>query len=200
MEGSQLDKDFAGLDTARQQDFICQIADVFKLVQSYQLPASVKGFGRLGFDHSGNIVTGPTTIPCGGPFNEFHEMYTQMLRRQLLETDSSERIGGWRRNGIRDRLDRFAVEGIAQQVKTNSIPRPTLVHGDFSETFKRIFLRANRERNITLPMFGQTDLCLTRYLQHAIRPANEPTDRDPRLRICPHRLPRRRILLFLPHH
>jgi hypothetical protein len=139
MDGSQLDKDFGGLDAARQQDLIRQIADVYKLVQSYQLPTSVKGYGGLGFDDAGNIVTGPTTIPCGGPFNEFHEMYAQMLRRQLLETDSSERIGGWRRNGLRDRLDRFAAEGIAEQVMANSIPRSTLVHGDFSETSNQAF-------------------------------------------------------------
>ncbi|KAK0127737.1 hypothetical protein ONS96_007251 [Cadophora gregata f. sp. sojae] len=138
MAGTQLDKEFHGLDRDHQQDILHQIADVFKLIQSYSLPKSVKGYGGLSFNESGEIVTGPTTIPCGGPFSEFHEMYTQMLRRQLIESDTSERIAGWRRNHLRDRLERFVTNGIAKQVAENSIARQTLVHGDFN-TFNMLF-------------------------------------------------------------
>lgn len=146
MGGTQLDQDFRGLDPERRRDLLRQIAEVFKLIQSFRLPDSVNGYGGLGFNESGDIVTGPTTIPCGGPFSYFHEMYTQMLRRQLLESDSSERIAGWRRNGLRDRLERFASCGIAEQVMANSIPRQTLVHGDFSEPFPGTMLQEIRFR------------------------------------------------------
>lgn len=116
MRGTPLDKDFGGLDLDRRRQILHQIADVFKLIQSYSLPDSAKGYGGLAFNESGDIVTRPTTIPCGGPFSELHEMYTQILRRQLLESDSSERIAGWHRNGLRDRLELFASDGIARQV------------------------------------------------------------------------------------
>jgi hypothetical protein len=122
------------LDVDRQQDILRQVADVYKLIESYKLPESVKGYGGLAFNDAGDIITGPTTIPCGGPFSEFHEMYTQMLRRQLDESDTSERLAGWRPIGLRDRLERFASDGIAKQVMENSISRQTLVHGDFSES------------------------------------------------------------------
>jgi len=125
MAGTQLDKEFHSLDRDHKQDVLHQIADVFKLIQSYSLPESVKGYGGLSFNESGDIVTGPTTIPCGGPFPEFHEMYMQMLRRQLIESDTSERIAGWRRNDLRDRLERLATNGTAKQVAENSIPRQT---------------------------------------------------------------------------
>lgn len=134
MAGAQLDKEFHGLDRDHKQDILHQIADVFKLIQSYSLPESVKGYGGLAFNECGEIVTGPTTIPCGGPFSEFHEMYMQMLRRQLIESDTSERIAGWRRSDLRDRLERFVTNGIAKQVVENSIARQTLVHGDFSKS------------------------------------------------------------------
>lgn len=135
MRGTQLDQNFRGLDPKLRRDLLRQIAEVFKLIQSFRLPDSVDGYDGLRFNKSSDIVTGPTTIPCGGPFSDYHEMYTQMLRRQLLEPDTSERIAGWRRNGLRDRLERFASCGITEQIIANCIPRQTLVHGDFSELF-----------------------------------------------------------------
>lgn len=88
-------KEFDGLDRDHKQDILHQIANVFKSIQGYPLPDSVKGYRGLAFNESGEIVTGPTEIPCGGPFSEFHEMYIQMLRRQLIESDTSELIAGW---------------------------------------------------------------------------------------------------------
>ncbi|KAG9228693.1 kinase-like domain-containing protein [Amylocarpus encephaloides] len=138
MTGVQLDKEIPGLDRDLKQGILYQIADVFKLIQSYSLPESVKGYGGLTFNAFGEIVTGPTTIPCGGPFSEFYEMYVQMLHRQLIESDTSERIVGWRRNNLRDRLERFVTSGIAKRVVENSVARQTLVHGDFN-TFNMLF-------------------------------------------------------------
>ena len=139
MPGAQLDKEMDSLDRAPQQDILRQVADVVKLIQSFPLPDSVEGYGGLAFNESGEIVSGPTTIPCGGPFSEFHEMYVQMLRRQLIESDTSERIAGWRRNGLRDRLEHFATDGLANRVAENAVPRQTLVHGDLGQSLVRIF-------------------------------------------------------------
>lgn len=77
---SEHERSFQALDKVRKRDLLRQIAEVFKLIQSYELPASVKGYGGLRFDKEGKIIIGPTTIPCGGPFETFLEMYAQMLR------------------------------------------------------------------------------------------------------------------------
>lgn len=133
--GLQLDAVFGGLPEERQVDVLNQVAAVYKLIQDFRVPNSVQGYGGLSFDDSGRVRSGPTTIPCGGPFSQFYEMYAQMLRRQLDETDTSERLRGWRRNSLRDRLERFASQGIAQSVNDNAVSRQTLIHGDFSKSF-----------------------------------------------------------------
>jgi hypothetical protein len=135
MEGIQLDKTFKDLDRINKQDILYQIADVVKLIQNYSVPETVQGYGGLSFNESGEIVTGPTTIPCGGPFTEYHDMYVQMLRRQLDESDTSKRIAGWQRNNLRGRLDQFLADGIKNRVMENSVARQTLVHGDLSKFF-----------------------------------------------------------------
>lgn len=134
---------FEDLPEDKKRDLLTQIAAVFKFIQSYELPPSVKGYGGLRFDEAGNIVTGPTSIPCGGPFETYPEMHAQMLRFQLREADRSENIvRGWREANsepnslsLRDRLDNFAASNeIAKIARENSISRPTLVHGDFGES------------------------------------------------------------------
>lgn len=121
--GAQLDQEFQGLEHSLKQDILRQVADVFKLIQDYSLPESVKGYGGLGFNESGHVITGPTAIPCGGPFSELQDMYLQMLRRQLAESDTSERIGGWHANNLRGRLEAFASNGMAQKAAQSSIAR-----------------------------------------------------------------------------
>ena len=95
----------------------------------------MKGYGGLRFDKDGTIVTGPMTIPCGGPFVTFPEIYVQMLHHQLRESDRDITIvRGWR-GDLRDRLDHLANDdrGIGRIVEENLVQRPTLVHGDFGQ-------------------------------------------------------------------
>lgn len=131
--GVQLDKSFGSLDSERQRDVVRQVVSFYKLLQNYRLPASVQGYGGLGFDEAGQVVTGPTTIPCGGPFDTLPDMYAQMLRRQLDESDTSDRLKGWRQNGLRERLEHFASDGIVRQTRDSCIERRALIHGDFSK-------------------------------------------------------------------
>lgn len=74
------------------------------------------------------------TLPCGGPFQSLLEMHKQMLRKQLEIADDpdAEIVDGWHRSDhdIRERLEHFEVNGLAQLVENNSVDRPTLVHGD----------------------------------------------------------------------
>ncbi|KAI1426826.1 hypothetical protein F5Y12DRAFT_739836 [Xylaria sp. FL1777] len=163
-EGVPLDKAFLDMDRGSQEGIHRQIAQVFKLIQDYELPASAIGYGGLAFDDSGeNIVIGPTTIPCGGPFATLDDMYVQMMRRQLDESDSSSLLQGWRGDGrLRDRLDRFLAEGIAPLVRRNSVARPTLIHGDFN-TFNML----------VDPASGRLTALLDFDLSHVASPAEE---------------------------
>lgn len=138
---------FEDLPEDKKRDLLAQIAAMFKLIQSYELPPTVKAYGGLRFGEAGDIVTGPTAIPCGGPFETYPEMHAQMLRFQLEESDRSENIvRGWREGdlepsgiSLRDRLDNLAAsDGIAKIAGENSISRPTLVHGDFGELHLRL--------------------------------------------------------------
>jgi hypothetical protein len=132
-EGVQLDKIFDDMDLETQQRIQKQITEMFKLIQDYELPASVVGYGGLAFSESGEVVTGPTSIPCGGPFDALEDMYAQMLRWQIADSKTSPPLRGWD-GKLQDRLDRFLAEGIVPLVRDNSEARRTLVHGDLGKT------------------------------------------------------------------
>ncbi|GAB7328401.1 hypothetical protein MBLNU13_g00375t1 [Cladosporium sp. NU13] len=98
-------------------------------------PPSIVGYGGLKFDSSGSVVTGPTTLPCGGPFRSLPEMHKQMLHKQLEIADDpkADIVDGWRSYGnmLRERLEHFEANGLTRIVEENSVNKPTLVHGDF---------------------------------------------------------------------
>ncbi|KAI0202967.1 hypothetical protein F4808DRAFT_458198 [Astrocystis sublimbata] len=127
--GVQLDKAFGNMDPETQQKIQKQIARVFKLIQDCLLPASIVGYGGLAFAKSGEIITGPTPIPCGGPFKTLEDMYAQMMRYQLDDSKTSPILNGWD-DEMQTRLGRFLAEGIVPLVRDNSVARQTFVHGD----------------------------------------------------------------------
>ncbi|KAI5865344.1 hypothetical protein GGS23DRAFT_618394 [Durotheca rogersii] len=110
-QGVQLDKLFGDLGPESQRDVVRQVVPVYKLIQNYQLSVFA--------DH---VVTGPTTIPCGGPFDTLLDMYARMLRRLLDESDTSDRLKGWRQNSRRERLEHFAPHGIVRQTRDSCAP------------------------------------------------------------------------------
>lgn len=134
MSGTSLEDVLPTFSPEAKRRILEEIATVLKSIQCYCLPPSIIGYGGFAFDSSGTIVTGPTTLPCGGPFHSLPEMHKQMLRKQLEIADDhkAEIVDGWRQRGhmLRERLERFEVNGLAQLVEDNSVDRPTLVHGD----------------------------------------------------------------------
>ncbi|KAH8682091.1 hypothetical protein BX600DRAFT_505710 [Xylariales sp. PMI_506] len=111
-----------------------QIAQVVKLIQDYELPPSVKGYGGLGFAEDGSIVTGPTPIHgATGSCETYHQLYTQYLEAQLKFMDQCDIVRGWKDTDLRKRIDQFVAEGFEPLLKqaAEPYPRPTLVHGDF---------------------------------------------------------------------
>ena len=69
---------FQSLGDKTKKDMLEQVARVFKLLQQYQLPASVKGYGGLGFADDGSIAVGPTPVHGAVERCEtYHELYRQ---------------------------------------------------------------------------------------------------------------------------
>ncbi|KAJ3569293.1 hypothetical protein NPX13_g6131 [Xylaria arbuscula] len=127
--GVQLDKAFGKMDPETQQNIQKQIARIFKLIQDCPLPESIVGYGGLAFAKSGEIITGPTSIPCGGPFRTLEDMYAQMIQYQLEDSKTSPVLNGWD-DELQKRLNHFLAEGIVPLVRDNSVTRQTFVHGD----------------------------------------------------------------------
>jgi len=136
MPGSRLEDEFHALDDSEQRDILRQIALIFRAIQAYKLPDSVKGFGGLHFDDHGNVVVGATAIYGGGPCPTHAELYVEMLQTQLGFADKCDVVKGWNDSELRVRIEKFASEGVKPllyQVQSELRLRPTLVHGDFGE-------------------------------------------------------------------
>ncbi|KAK9386022.1 aminoglycoside phosphotransferase [Lipomyces mesembrius] len=133
MKGEELSPDdLAGLDQDNQQLILRQMAKVIKCLQDFQLPSSITGYGGLTFNNEGKITSTLMTVPCGGPFPTYALLCKAMCMWQLDASDRSSHLGGWKENGMRERLDQFFSNGLDQVLTTVSEDRPTLIHGDFS--------------------------------------------------------------------
>jgi hypothetical protein len=134
MSGSPLEDVLATFSSEAKKRILGEIATVLKSIQCYHLPSSIIGYGGFTFGPFGTVVTGPTTLPCGGPFPSLLEMHKQMLRKQLEIADcpEAEIVDAWRQNSykLRERLECFEVNGLARLVEAKSVDKPTLVHGD----------------------------------------------------------------------
>lgn len=81
MRGAALNAEvFEKLDRTAKDSIVADIARIFHLLQQYKLPASVVGYGGLGFDRDGQVVTGPTAIhgttkSCA----TYHELYNECV-------------------------------------------------------------------------------------------------------------------------
>lgn len=131
MPGEPLADKFQSLGTDEKWDIVRQMAQVFKAIQSYELPATVRGFGGLNFDEDGNVVVGATPIHGGGPCETLQELYAEYFRTQLAFADKCDVVRGWRDTPLRDRLDKFAAEKLGELLETLPLEvKQTLVHAD----------------------------------------------------------------------
>ena len=93
MPGYHIDEDDLNkLDHASKKEILTQIAQVCKLFQQYELPASVKGYGGLGFAEDGSVVVGPTPIHGATRHCEdYYELYNECVEFLLLGEDTTDR-------------------------------------------------------------------------------------------------------------
>lgn len=134
MAGDQFCSDFAQMKRDDQERLLDQISDIFKAIQDFRLPESIHGYGGLGFDETGQVVTGPTAIPCGGPFASLTDMYSQFMRLQIDMSEKSSLLAGWKGTDIRERLERFHSKCLPSLMEKLTDQRPTLIHADFGNS------------------------------------------------------------------
>ena len=109
-----------------------QMADVLTVLQQYQLPATVEGYGGLNFGPSGEYVSGPLSILHAGPFTSYGDFVKATIQSKLTKADTDSQVEGWRANGIRSRLDKFIAEELDATMKNMGTFPKVLVHADFS--------------------------------------------------------------------
>ena len=135
MPGANIESEFHGSLSADQQRLVLrQVAEVLKAVQQFELPAAAIGFGGLAFDETndGSVVSGPFVIePYTDSFSDMKSFYRGMLHAQLEEADKTV-ANGWRRDGLRERLDAFVQGGLETLISETfaADTRPNLIIGD----------------------------------------------------------------------
>ena len=133
MPGVRLDQEFWSLTPESQRIVLGQMAEILKALQDYPVPPDVESYGGASFDAQGSIVSGPMTLPVGGPAPSLAALYRSMATRQLELSDKSIVLDGWRQNGIRERLVKFVAQGLEESLSSCQLDRRVLVHGDFSK-------------------------------------------------------------------
>ncbi|KAG8169422.1 hypothetical protein KVR01_000167 [Diaporthe batatas] len=132
-QGSDLDGVFPTLSREAQTSVMEQIADAFLSIQRARVPDSVTGFGSLTFSESGQIVTGEMPLVVGGPWDTYTSLWTAKLKAQVLDSDKSSVLRGWKDSDIRERLDSFlANDGVSRILGSQDISERVLVHGDLT--------------------------------------------------------------------
>lgn len=132
MVGSPLLADFGQMDDEDKVFILRQMADVLTVLQRYQLPSTIRGYGGLDFGPSAEYISAPMSILDGGPFATYEEFVRATIQSKLVKADTDPQVEGWHANGVRARLDKFVAEGLhAAMENMGSFPK-VLVHADFS--------------------------------------------------------------------
>lgn len=133
MAGERLGDKFEALDDEAKRGVIAQIAQMFKHIQQFRLPSSIKGYGGLGFAGDGSIITGPTVIAGGGPSETHSALYAEYLQTQRALSEQCDVIKGWRGTDLPARIKKLAKEKFTGVCEWEQDLRPTLVHADFGK-------------------------------------------------------------------
>jgi len=138
MAGSMPDKTFNDLPLRSKRIILGQMADIFSLIQKFELPSTVNGFGGLRFDEGGEVVSAQMTLVKGGPWEGYEELVMTDLAERLKTAEETVVIGGWRANDVRERLDRWLESGLGTMIK--EVPRRNVcVHADLSKLYHHAF-------------------------------------------------------------
>ncbi|KAI9848520.1 MAG: hypothetical protein M1837_007189 [Sclerophora amabilis] len=130
MPGKTLDTEFAKMALPDQRSVLNQMAQILAKPQQYQLLDAINAYGGLGFDESGNVISGPMTVIHGGPLQTYEALYRETFRLQLVTADKTPVVQGWRLRGVRQRLENFVANGLGGIIQ-EADSKKVLTHGDF---------------------------------------------------------------------
>lgn len=133
--GVPLDMAFKTLTMSQKENVLGQLADVFGGVQKAPLPASIDRYGGVTIDGTGSLVPGQMTTLKGGPWGSYGSFWDNRISSQVEGADRSSIIGGWRLNGVRDRIDKLLEAGLEAVLSGAGVDLSlkTLIHGDLSK-------------------------------------------------------------------
>ncbi|KAL8839661.1 MAG: hypothetical protein Q9170_001667 [Blastenia crenularia] len=138
MAGSPLLDDFDQMSDEDKGFILRQMAAVLTILQQYQIPSTIQGYGGLGFGPSGEYVSAPLSIMDAGPFTTYEGLVKATIQSKLAKADMDPQVEGWRANGLRVRLDRFIAEGLHVAMENMGAFPKVLVHADFNEFFRSL--------------------------------------------------------------
>jgi hypothetical protein len=133
MHGQALYKSFPTMLLENQKDILRQIAQLFKAIQSYDLPHTITGYGGLAFGAKGGVISGATTIWFGGPFDASKEMHPQIFEKQLELAETTQLVNGWKETRLSGSVSGYSNLEVLKRFSKITVTRLTLVHGDVSE-------------------------------------------------------------------
>jgi hypothetical protein len=134
MVGQDLDQLFEGLDLEKKQNIIRQIAEVLAAIQSYDLPDTVRGYGRLHFRAvDGCVESAPRETMKADNADSIIELYREFLSHEICQSEHSNIIKGWEGTdkSIDSRLANFLNGGV-QTLLSNVDAERHLIHADLS--------------------------------------------------------------------
>lgn len=183
-KGSDLDAQFPELSLEEKTSVIKQIADVLSAIQRAQIPASAPDFGALTFVN-GQIVSGQMPLVKGGPWKTYSSLWVAKLRAQLVDSEQSPLLQGWKIGGIRERLEMFLTDGVNRFLEGADVTQKVLVHGDLStfttplcEKTKTIiaFLTADHIEAMNNILYDRTTQLITGVLDFDWSSITHPAD------------------------
>ncbi|KAK4981016.1 hypothetical protein LTR28_009277 [Elasticomyces elasticus] len=87
--GCPLSREFNAISFEDKKAVLAQMAHVFGLLQQCQILDSIKEYGGVDFDWSGNIISAPMTLVNGGPFPTYEACYKGIRQSKLAEADGN---------------------------------------------------------------------------------------------------------------
>ncbi|KAL9102564.1 MAG: hypothetical protein Q9163_002314 [Psora crenata] len=132
MAGCPLLDHFGQMSDEDKAFMLGQMAEVLTILQQYQLPATIRGYGGLDFGPSGECISGPLSILDAGPFTTYEGLVKAAIQSKLAKADTDPQVEGWRANGVRARLDAFIAEGLHVAMENMGTFPKVLVHADFT--------------------------------------------------------------------
>ena len=94
MAGSPLLDDFDQMSNEDKGFMLRQMAAVLTILQQYQIPSTIQGYGGLDFGPSGEYVSASLSILDAGPFTTYEGLVKATIQSKLAKADTDPQVKG----------------------------------------------------------------------------------------------------------